>query len=1254
MANALDHPKLEYARALITSQPGLKGLLAFYDFMEHQGYNYAYRAEAVVTQNSFGGAEAFAFLESWALKNASVNLYSNTQLVNDIEIDLANRWVNALEAIAGTTGTVSADLDFTTTQAFHAIVFGNNHIPAEAWTLTIPGEIMGSQLSEQIWQEFLNNAAPGFANALATTYTMAKVEAYVSEYAVVPASSFDPTLKSQAWQWLVTTGINGGAYIVNKAAAPYMDAVMIAVQAAEQAGASAQQQIQQSATNYLDGILSNLLNNITNNFVRHILGYDISLGKDFDIQKLANQMAEAQIPLASTQLASSGGLIDVGDPSAVAASNAAARQQLYSQYYSILQGYAGQDNNSYVDLVTADSAGNQTRTREGWNATDDISYEEILKTPVNNGQITATINGKGDVVKMDNTNITLADNTTITMSDGKDNIIYAGKNDIIISDPDVHKDATFGYSDLNSDQIYFKGHPLYIAWNGMKDEYNRTYSYSGNTVTVTSGDDTLTLKNYHQADFTTTINSFTFSLAAASPNQTFTYHNTYPDGTPLNVQVAVTGQSENGQVQCGYNATASYLNLNGNVTRITSVNANDTTLFKPYGVNNNGEMYGIANNQWVTCDRGGGFTIIPFPPNAPFASQTVSGINNNGTVIASYVDSGGAHHTFKYGGSVPVELQDSGFTAIDDAEDVIGVVNVNGNLSVFLQTATNNIVDTYIVGKQVANAGGAGSVHFAYRGLQSAYVNMSAAQQQANQNNANVNIPDNSTYNSTGNGNTFTTGANDTVNVSGNNNTVTTGLNNTVTVSGTGNRVNATADAVQVSANSQATVNGNSNNVTSDTNSTLYVNGTSNQVKAAADLIQVVASAQVTVSGNGNTVTLGINDTLSISGSNNVVNATSGDVINISPNAKVRINGSGYSFTAAYGDDVTINYAAGNSQEQLYAPSAAVSLIRRNFTGLNLGGTHTYDVYNWVAGGSQLQWQKPDANISIRYQNFAGADGTGTHTYDLVNWNAGGSQYQWFNPDNNISLRYQNYSGANGTGTHTYDLVNWNASGSQYQWFNPSSAISTRYQNYSGANGSGTHISDVVNWTAGGSQWQIFSGLAAGISQEIINYSGANAMGTITSHLLYGASGNDTLHPNAPNEILVGNGGYDTYQFNKGNGKMVIQNGVASNNAANGELDFGAGIATNQLWFSRSGNDLLIQEMGTTESVNVSGWYSNGYSDLKEIKIASGSMIDAQLANLVHTMAIFSGSHSSFNPITAISMPTDTSLQNTLAAAWHH
>ena len=95
-------------------------------------------------------------------------------------------------------------------------------------------------------------------------------------------------------------------------------------------------------------------------------------------------------------------------------------------------------------------------------------------------------------------------------------------------------------------------------------------------------------------------------------------------------------------------------------------------------------------------------------------------------------------------------------------------------------------------------------------------------------------------------------------------------------------------------------------------------------------------------------------------------------------------------------------------------------------------------------------------------------------------------------------------------------------------------------------------------------------------------------------------------------------------------------------------------LRTTSLWFVQSGNDLKIDVLGTTNSGNVANWFGTGVHPLQEIT-AGGMKLDSQISQLVQAMATYSANNSGFDPtspsITAV--PSDTSLQNSLAAAWH-
>jgi hypothetical protein len=102
-------------------------------------------------------------------------------------------------------------------------------------------------------------------------------------------------------------------------------------------------------------------------------------------------------------------------------------------------------------------------------------------------------------------------------------------------------------------------------------------------------------------------------------------------------------------------------------------------------------------------------------------------------------------------------------------------------------------------------------------------------------------------------------------------------------------------------------------------------------------------------------------------------------------------------------------------------------------------------------------------------------------------------------------------------------------------------------------------------------------------------------------------------------------------------------------------LDFSSGLNEENIWFIHSGNNLVIDVLGSQNSVTVQGWFgSNTSAQLLEIKGSDGLEIDSQLNQLVSAMATFQSNNPGFNPATATQMPGDTTLQNTIATAWHH
>ncbi|MFM9928022.1 calcium-binding protein, partial [Variovorax sp. H27-G14] len=149
---------------------------------------------------------------------------------------------------------------------------------------------------------------------------------------------------------------------------------------------------------------------------------------------------------------------------------------------------------------------------------------------------------------------------------------------------------------------------------------------------------------------------------------------------------------------------------------------------------------------------------------------------------------------------------------------------------------------------------------------------------------------------------------------------------------------------------------------------------------------------------------------------------------------------------------------------------------------------------------------------------------------------------------------------------------------------------------------------------------------------------------------LNGEAGNDTLDGGTGNDSLNGGLGNDTYLFNRTSGRDTIYDDDAT--AGNQDIaQFGAGISANQLWFAKSGNDLLIDIIGTDNRLTVGNWYASNSYHVEQFKTSDGKvLLDTQVQSLVNAMAAFS-------PPAAgqMTLPSShqASLNSVIAANWH-
>lgn len=156
-------------------------------------------------------------------------------------------------------------------------------------------------------------------------------------------------------------------------------------------------------------------------------------------------------------------------------------------------------------------------------------------------------------------------------------------------------------------------------------------------------------------------------------------------------------------------------------------------------------------------------------------------------------------------------------------------------------------------------------------------------------------------------------------------------------------------------------------------------------------------------------------------------------------------------------------------------------------------------------------------------------------------------------------------------------------------------------------------------------------------------------LGNSGVNTLTGNAGNDTLNGGAGADILVGGTGNDTYWLGRGFGfDSVTENDTTAGNTDVARFD--AGIATDQLWFVKTGNNLDVSIIGTTDKLTMTNWYLGSQYHVEQFKTSDGkTLLDSQVQNLVSAMAAFSPPAAGQ---TTLSASYAASLNPVIAANW--
>ena len=156
----------------------------------------------------------------------------------------------------------------------------------------------------------------------------------------------------------------------------------------------------------------------------------------------------------------------------------------------------------------------------------------------------------------------------------------------------------------------------------------------------------------------------------------------------------------------------------------------------------------------------------------------------------------------------------------------------------------------------------------------------------------------------------------------------------------------------------------------------------------------------------------------------------------------------------------------------------------------------------------------------------------------------------------------------------------------------------------------------------------VINGYASLEGSHLVGTAGDNNLhGRAGNDVLHGGDGNDSLYGNAGDDILWGGAGNDrleggagddTYLFGRGDGQDTI---VES--SGNDTLSFLDGIDVTDLWFSRNGNNLVIDIIGSNDKVTVQNWYSHANYQVETISAGGSELASTQMDQLIQALASY-------------------------------
>jgi Ca2+-binding RTX toxin-like protein len=173
---------------------------------------------------------------------------------------------------------------------------------------------------------------------------------------------------------------------------------------------------------------------------------------------------------------------------------------------------------------------------------------------------------------------------------------------------------------------------------------------------------------------------------------------------------------------------------------------------------------------------------------------------------------------------------------------------------------------------------------------------------------------------------------------------------------------------------------------------------------------------------------------------------------------------------------------------------------------------------------------------------------------------------------------------------------------------------------------------------------------ATGSADDNTMYASQTAVsfdGQAGNDLLVGSKAGDTLIGGQGDDELQGGKGNDLYTHRAGDGFDTLLDTDAT--AGNTDTLSWEGVSADQLWLSRSGNDLQIQVLGSDDGVRIGNWYQGSASQIERITVGAQTLTNGRVQALVQQMSAFSPPAGGIGSLNAADQATLTTALNT---AW--